>query len=544
MDNTLKLLIELGVVGKEDAKAAMDLLKEGGEQTNGAAAATRKLGEAEHEAAGHAEHLHINHRALHQIMHLIGKETAPELGHALGGMLFGPIGMAVAAGYAFEFLREKIAKTNEELDKMGEKAGEAYAKVKENLFDAIKEETFSSEKIDRFFASIKTQSEAAKKEIENAFALLREKNSTQLEQNKAQEQSELKNAKDASEEAAIRAKWAAVNAALKRQMEQDVANEAKALWEKATAEVERAAAAKTQFEQKSYSSEQRDQIDRLVAGLKDQGPEGEMKKRFAAEKEAGTFDYQKAIDFFQSETHKQNIESTKSALEADTKTADKEKAKAQPEIDRLKEKIAVNNAELEAMKNETGPGADAKRGSRIAQNQWSQERIDLLEAPIKTAEAKVKADEAYIQSQLIAAEIVKERAETEKKYTAELEAARASLAAALIAKHQSQAVADVKKTGIQKTELFSNQNEIIEKGVAAEELALKGVKLNKDQIAAINNLHALADASGTNMATIVALVKMSLEAHETQAATIDDLKRQFADLALRVAAGRNKTNNG
>ena len=173
-----------------------------------------------------------------------------------------------------------------------------------------------------------------------------------------------------------------------------------------------------------------------------------------------------------------------------------------------------------------------------------QERIDLLEAPIKTAEAKVKADEAYIQSQLIAAEIVKERAETEKKYTAELEAARASLAAALIAKHQSQAVADVKKTGIQKTELFSNQNEIIEKGVAAEELALKGVKLNKDQISAINNLHALADASGTNMATIVALVKMSLEAHETQAATIDDLKRQFADLALRVAAGRNKTNNG
>ncbi|HSY18246.1 MAG TPA: hypothetical protein VK815_07935 [Candidatus Acidoferrales bacterium] len=58
---------------------------------------------------------------LHQITQLIGKVTTPELGEALGATLEGPIGIATAAVIAFNALSESIRKTNEELDKIGEK---------------------------------------------------------------------------------------------------------------------------------------------------------------------------------------------------------------------------------------------------------------------------------------------------------------------------------------------------------------------------------------------------------------------------------------
>jgi len=190
-DKTLKLLIELGVIGKADAQAANDLLAETRATAGQTSGAVADLGNAEKKTAEEAEHLHLNHRALHQIMHLIGNETAPEMGHALAGALYGPIGIALAVGYAFEALRKNIADTNAELDKMGEKAAEAYADVKANLFDALIKEEFSTENVDKYFKKFETDADAAKTKINDMLALLREQNSAQIEKNKADEADEV-----------------------------------------------------------------------------------------------------------------------------------------------------------------------------------------------------------------------------------------------------------------------------------------------------------------------------------------------------------------
>src|SRR6185437_10978497 len=48
--------------------------------------------------------LEANHHALHKIMHMIGSETAPELGEALTCALYGPIGGAIALGAAIHLV--------------------------------------------------------------------------------------------------------------------------------------------------------------------------------------------------------------------------------------------------------------------------------------------------------------------------------------------------------------------------------------------------------------------------------------------------------
>lgn len=74
--------------------------------------------EAGVEATGEVEHLGASHHALHKIMHLIGHETAPELGHALGAAMMGPLGAVLAAGYAFEFLTSRIDAAIERVAKL------------------------------------------------------------------------------------------------------------------------------------------------------------------------------------------------------------------------------------------------------------------------------------------------------------------------------------------------------------------------------------------------------------------------------------------
>lgn len=567
-EKTLQLLIEMKQIGAEDVKAARALVDEMGQSTRVAGKATEDLGQKEHEASGHAEQLHLNHRALHQIMHLIGKETAPELGHALAGALYGPMGIALAVGYAFEAIREHIAETNKELDEMGKRAAEAFADIKANLFDAIKEETFSTEKVDKFFANLKAQADAAKVEIENAFALLREKNTAAGEINRAKEEAELSRARERyeasvkpgdsegnrekkkeynSEVEAIKAKWAAINAALKMQMEQDVADEAKALWKKASEEMVNAAKNKAKFESESYTPDQREQIDRMIGGLKDKGPEGEMKKRFLEEKSAGTLDYSKVIDFFQGETHKQTIEKVKKDL-GDQNAGDiaenkKLHAARDQDISDLsgdgwKSRWAflphlakmLGDASLLTPENSDRFSNDPEFRKKIA---------DRLQEDVSKSDAKIKAEEDYLKSEEIAAAIVKQRAETEKKYADELAAAIDKLAKARVAMDQSQSVADVKKDATEKSDLFKNQSSIIERGIAAEDAVQRTGRATADQVAAIKQLNELAHASGTNMAAILNILKISHAMHNTQAGDIETIKRQFDALSARVNNSRN-----
>ena len=81
-DKTLKLLIELGVVGKDDARAAQQLLKETTDSTQEAAKATAALGDSEKETGGKAEHAGISHRALNRTLGELNR-VVPGLGTAL-----------------------------------------------------------------------------------------------------------------------------------------------------------------------------------------------------------------------------------------------------------------------------------------------------------------------------------------------------------------------------------------------------------------------------------------------------------------------------
>jgi|GEM_PF-5511757 hypothetical protein len=82
-------------------------------------------------AADSSEHLEINHRALHKIMKMIGKQTAPELGGALTGALYGPIGLVLALGYAWQFVQKGFKDYSDDLDKQGAEAAKP-------AFDAVK----------------------------------------------------------------------------------------------------------------------------------------------------------------------------------------------------------------------------------------------------------------------------------------------------------------------------------------------------------------------------------------------------------------------
>jgi len=190
---------------------------------------TKRLGRTEEEASKLTELLHHNHRALHMVMHEIGNSIAPGMGRAMAAALMGPIGIALAAASAFMMLKEHIKKTNEELDKMGASAAEAFAGYKTNLVDAIRNERFSTEKIDEYFTHIKEGAAAAKTAIEDAMKLLEAKLTAEESANKAAEALELASLKvkvdsgniskaaAAEEEAAIKAKYAQKEMVIKQE---------------------------------------------------------------------------------------------------------------------------------------------------------------------------------------------------------------------------------------------------------------------------------------------------------------------------------------
>ena len=100
---TLKLLIEMGVIGKDDVKAANDLLAETNQGT---------------------EKLAVTHRELHQILHLIAREAGPEaaailgtIGAASGGGLMIGVMAARELFTALKQIQEEAAKAQEAVRK-------------------------------------------------------------------------------------------------------------------------------------------------------------------------------------------------------------------------------------------------------------------------------------------------------------------------------------------------------------------------------------------------------------------------------------------
>lgn len=118
-DSVLEILIRFGL-DAEKAKEAEQIIRQTTSETREAGQATEEMGEKEEEASKFTELLHHNHRALHQILHMLGHETVPELGHALTGALYGWVGIVIALGAAFEYFHKRIEEANEKLEKISE----------------------------------------------------------------------------------------------------------------------------------------------------------------------------------------------------------------------------------------------------------------------------------------------------------------------------------------------------------------------------------------------------------------------------------------
>ena len=387
-DKTLKLLIEMGVVGQADVQAANDLLRDTTKATNDAGNAAHDLSDKENGAADSAEKLHLNHRALHQIMHLIGNETAPGLGRALTGALYGPLGWALAFGYAMEALRENIAKTNTELDAMGERAAEAFSNVKANLFDALRNEEFSTEKVDKFFRHLGEQSDAAKKKIEDALALFRAEKTAQEEKNKADESNEVefikkkyagaaKGAKgedlaaikqqEEDEINAVKDRWASINAILKVQGEQAGVDAAAAIY-------------------KSLQNE----LDKLMLKRGPAPMTDEQKATQAAntkDKEVELANMQKKLGL--------DEQTGQPSGEGDAKTAADLKKKLQPLIDNLNEALATGSdagVKLQQIARATGMWLDDYSKPETWKN-----ALAILNGALQVSDSGIESDKKRIE---------------------------------------------------------------------------------------------------------------------------------------------------
>ena len=86
---------------------------------------SKELKKSMEEESEAAEFLHHNHRALHQTLDEIGNQAAPGAGRALGAMLMGPLGPAVALVSVVGLLKEKYDAWNESLLKAAENAATA-----------------------------------------------------------------------------------------------------------------------------------------------------------------------------------------------------------------------------------------------------------------------------------------------------------------------------------------------------------------------------------------------------------------------------------
>jgi hypothetical protein len=193
-ESIVSILIRFGLLDAQNADTALQKLQLLDEQKRSGIAttmrtvdATHDLGTEEGKALGISEMLHHNHRALHMVFNQIGKESAPELGHALGAALRGPLGIAIAVGIAFETVKKHIEETNKELDAFAELAkarGKTIQEAMRQAFvDVLSED--AAEKLKKSFDTIATGMDRYNTAASQALALQKELRQIELEKTSA-----------------------------------------------------------------------------------------------------------------------------------------------------------------------------------------------------------------------------------------------------------------------------------------------------------------------------------------------------------------------
>jgi hypothetical protein len=418
-DKTLNIQIVLDLLnaGKVDeAKTALQGLKKSAEE----------LGDSENETSSKTETLELSHRELHKILHLLGNSTVPGLGRALGELAMGPIGIALAIGTAFEQVRKHIEEVNKELDEMGERAAQAFADVKANLFDAIRDEEFSTEKIDKFFAHVKEQADEAKQKIKDAFELKNAQSEAQEKVLKAQEEVEIKRAKEQfgpkptdDQKQAIENQIEAIKSRYGQQVAQMEIDRNNAVPAESRAEM----AQMQQEIQKAY-----DQVHALQSQALPPGVEDAIKRGAAAAKLPVPEDIPKVAGQWMEKNAEDAIKKIGDQKGADEKALDAKKKENEPKI--------------QALQDEIGELTPSMKDSPVRKEMI--DKRDKLQGEIDDAAGKVKTDNAAIESLKTSAAKLKEHAEEVSKANAALAELQTKVRALAEQIRSQEAIAGVK----------------------------------------------------------------------------------------------------
>src|SRR4051794_6592263 len=108
LDIIIRLLAE--TQGADKVQAALDRTKDA---TGDLTKTTENLGKTTQEGTKHAEKFELSHRAIHQILHLIARESGPAMGGAVAGAAALGTGNVLLMIMAVKELFEWIKKSQE-----------------------------------------------------------------------------------------------------------------------------------------------------------------------------------------------------------------------------------------------------------------------------------------------------------------------------------------------------------------------------------------------------------------------------------------------
>ncbi|MGA2869767.1 MAG: hypothetical protein ABSF34_11490, partial [Verrucomicrobiota bacterium] len=312
----------------------------------------------------------------------------------------------------FEMVKKKIDETNEKLDAMGARAALAFSNINANLFDAIRDEEFSTQKIDAYFKRIEEDAAAAKAAIEAALAITKTKDAATQDTDKGAEALALGRVKNnpfltddqkTAAEGAIRANYAQKDADAKKDENNAELKAAQDERDQLQAQLD---AMKAMQQSNDYTSPaQKAQIDHLITSLPESDPE---RKDYLKNKADGTLDYSLVFSKGTADFFSQNVKSGQDKLGLDpntgamTKDGDAQHAKDikdknQPFIDQLSEAISSGHLGF-GQGNEARSAAGMMTDDFSTPQQW-QKAKDILQNQIDAANAPVTSDKIYLQQQ-------------------------------------------------------------------------------------------------------------------------------------------------
>jgi len=407
-------------------------------------AAMQRFMKTQEAAAAQAEKHKAAQDALGDTLKTAGSDTGSLDGAVLtgvgAGLAGGPaVGIAAGAGAVFDDAMQKIKANDALMDSLGESAAKPLADFKQNLQEALIADTFDNSGIVKYFQGIAEAANAAAEAIKSHIAIQRGLLSEKEQEQKAQEDLELKRVASDPSLNEIQKAEAVANikkhyAELETQNKQDEVGvqdeQAKQEFELARKNFVRIATEKDKFEKENYSPEKVNAIKRALATMDDKGPLGVVKKSMQAKLDSG--DVHGAVNEFdktnkgQAEDRtKTDLENTKKEAEEGLKSVGKEsESDLNARIEEVKKLIAEDIAIL-----------DKKSSSRSDRVDAAEELFDLkpdLESLENVASifSRMHADEKALSFLEASTAQVEARAEEEKQYIEELEKSTKALAKA------------------------------------------------------------------------------------------------------------------